>query len=284
MNTLALPGLHWHPSGYATLSGPLRDLAEALDQRFLACAGRDLTHYSVPTFIAVADLEPTAWLRSFPHLATFAASASRAPGMLDALARAQQAGRLPAQTALEPVEQVLTPAACHHLYPGLRDRDLAQDAYLTLRAHCHRREAAYAPLARQWCFQMRELVCIGSRAAVEAFVADCCARIDALVRSLDLEARWLVATDPFFDAQADPKALAQRLEPVKTELTLADGLAVASINRHRSFFGERYRIARAGAPAHSACVAFGIERWLLAVATARGADPAAWRIQARAAA
>lgn len=75
---------------------------------------------------------------------------------------------------------------------------------------------------------------------------------------------------------ADPKALAQILEPVKQELCTRDGLAIASLNKHRSFFGECYEINFGDEAAHSACVAFGIERWLHALFQAHGSDPATW--------
>ena len=42
--------------------------------------------------------------------------------------------------------------------------------------------------------------------------------------------------------------------------------AVASFNLHETFFGRRFGITAAdGGPAWSGCVAFGLERWLLAV-------------------
>jgi hypothetical protein len=40
-------------------------------------------------------------------------------------------------------------------------------------------------------------------------------------------------------------------------------MALASINRHGSFFGERFKIHdRMGKPAHTACLAVGLDRWL----------------------
>ena len=123
---------------------------------------------------------------------------------------------------------------------------------------------------------MRELVCIGEPDAVESFITDCRRRIERLLARLNLSAHWQTATDPFFDPNRDPKALAQQVEPVKRELTLADGLAIASINRHRAFFGECYGIQRLGKPAHSACVAFGLERWLYALVRKAGTDSSRW--------
>jgi len=277
---MKVPGLHWHADGYAAMSGPLLALAQALDRRLSACAGRALEEHAAPTLIALEDLAPVGYLRSFPHLATFAASLEREPQAIARFAASHEgAGRLGAGAPVEKAGHVMTPAACYHLYHLLRGQELATDLYLTLRAPCHRREETFRPLERQWCFQMRELVCIGAPGAVAAFVQRCEAGVDALTRDLEIDARWVEAADPFFDAWGDPKALAQRIEPVKRELVLADGLAIASINRHRAFFGERYRIARSGAPAHSACVAFGIERWVLAIVRSRGADPARWRLE-----
>lgn len=273
-----LPGLHWHPQGYAGLSGPLLKLADELDQRFLSCGDRGpLEAHHAPSFVSLADLAPVGYVGSFPHLATFAATLGREGSALRAFAAAQDGcGATMGSADWEPVRQLLTPAACYHLYPRLRGRTLAGPKYLTIRAHCHRHESSYAPLERQWCFQMRELVCVGPADAVEAFAESSRRRVEDLSRTLGIRAEWRVATDPFFDPDHDPKAIAQRVQPVKLELTLPGGIAISSVNRHRAFFGERYGIVSDGDAAHSACVAFGIERWLLAVVRARGTDPAHW--------
>jgi hypothetical protein len=56
----------------------------------------------------------------------------------------------------------------------------------------------------------------------------------------------------------------QRLLKVKLEYQSLDydGLALASVNRHGSFFGERFNITnRSGEPVHTACLAAGLDRW-----------------------
>jgi hypothetical protein len=61
------------------------------------------------------------------------------------------------------------------------------------------------------------------------------------------------ASDPFFLPRARGKAQMQRLLGTKFELCLPDGLAIASINRHGAFFGDRFDIRLAdGSSAHSA--------------------------------
>lgn len=274
---MRMTGLHWNEAGYAALSGRLAGRFQELDRVFLAWAeelGAD--DHRFPSLIALSDLKPLAYLRSFPHLATFATTLADDDQSLRDFADAH------GESDSAPVDgeagQLLTPAACYHFYPRLQDRSLDGDLYLTTCCACHRREEHYLPLERQWCFHMRELVCIGTREAVDAFVSHCSERIEDLVSRLQIPTRWQSATDPFFDPLRDPKALAQMVEPVKQELVLDDegALAIGSINRHRSFFGECYGIRRDGEPAWSACVAFGLERWLAALSRQHGDDPEAW--------
>ena len=89
------------------------------------------------------------------------------------------------------------------------------------------------------------------------------------------------ATDPFFAPTARAKQLVQRLKELKHELllSLGDGrtTAAASFNLHDTFFGEAFRIrTSSGAPATTACMAFGVERWTLAFLAAHGPDAAQW--------
>ena len=54
-------------------------------------------------------------------------------------------------------------------------------------------------------------------------------------------------------------------------------VAASSFNLHDTFFGEAFDIRLAcGAPATTACVAFGLERWLLAFLVRHGPYAAGW--------
>ena len=284
MNTLALTdlvGLQWSEDGYAALSGGLLDWAKKLDAHIGRWADDfGATDYRFPALISAKSLAPIAYLRSFPHLATFVTSGDRRETSLQELAQdCATADRIAlTEDRFEPVEQLLTPAACYHFYPRLAGSRLRQSVFLSTRCQCFRREEHYLPLQRQWSFEMREIVCIGDTAAIEKFTGNCVSRIEALLKALDLDGSWQIATDPFFDPQADPKALAQILESTKKELCTPDGLAIGSVNHHRSFFGESYDIKIGDEAAHSACVAFGIERWLYAMVQRHGTDTSAWPV------
>ncbi len=290
MNTLAcnlhgpdsmegLDGLHWQSDGYASFSGGLLGRFREIDGLFADwAAGLGAVEYQFPSLISLKKLQPVRYLQSFPHLATLATTFRRDRETLAECAELNADSDTVALTDShhEACSQLLTPAACYHFYPEFQGRTLRGSVRLTTRCNCHRRESNYEPLRRQWSFNMRELVCLGDEEATGWFVDDCRRRIEWLVDVLGLEAKWKVATDPFFDCDNDPKALAQLVAPVKQELCLPDGLAIASINEHRSFFGEAYDIRVGSEHARSVCVAFGLERWLWALADRFGKDPADW--------
>lgn len=271
-------GLGWRQNGHAVLSGPLARLAADCDRGFTVLADAwQAEPEEHAAMIELAGLERVDYLASFPHLATF-------PICLDPdeVNLKEFTGRGPLDaggavrlTGTAPVREVLTPAACYHVYLHHQGESLEEPLHLTTRNTCFRREAYYEPLRRQWSFRMRELVCLGTRAEVAEFLASTTSMVDALCRELDLPVTWELATDPFFQPARNPKYLAQRLQPTKREALFGD-LAIASTNLHEDHFGAAFDITRDGRPAVSGCVAFGIERWLYAVTRRHGADPAGW--------
>ena len=276
---LAPAGLGWQPDGQAVLSGPLQWLGAGCDRAFavLADAWR-AEEEEYPAMIDVAALQAVDYLASFPQLATF-------PVCLDAdeANLAEFAGREPLDpsgsvrfTRTAPVRQVLTPAACYHVYPHHRGETLTGARYLSVGNTCFCREAYYEPLRRQWSFRMRELVCLGSRDEVTAFLARTRDRVAALLGELDLPVEWAAATDPFFQPARNPRYLAQRVVPTKHEALFGEDLAIASVNLHEDHFGAAFGLQRDGRPAVTGCVAFGLERWLYAITRRHGADPAGW--------
>jgi seryl-tRNA synthetase len=271
-------GLQWSGRGYATLTNPLLGLATACDQAILAIAA----HWAAvpeqhPVLMSAEDLHPVGYLSSFPHLVTFAAPLDPAPRHLQTFAATARQDPQAAlnEARLPPPGDVLTPAACYHVYVHHRDCELPAPLVVTTRNTCFRREDHYLPLRRQWSFQMREIVCIGSREEVSDFLSDTRTLVDRLVARLGLSVEWKAATDPFFNPTANPHYLAQKLHPTKHEACYRD-LAIASVNMHEDHFGHAYGIGRRSRAAYSGCVAFGLERWLYALLDRWGSDPDDW--------
>jgi seryl-tRNA synthetase len=261
------PGLRWVGNGQAVLSGALLDLAERVDRRFLAlAAGWGAADHRFPTFLPATVLERIDWFRSFPQLATFPVSLDPDEENLARFVAGRpvdEHGRV-LPTGLAPIRDVLTPAACYHLYDHHQGQAFDRPRYFTTRTTCFRREEHYAPLERQWSFTMREIVCMGTVAETRAFVAEATAQLDGLIAGIGLPVRWEHASDPFFRPSANPQYLMQQVDPTKEELVFDDRLAIASTNLHHDHFGRAFDIRRDGEPVRTACVAFGIERWLAA--------------------
>jgi seryl-tRNA synthetase len=290
LDALADVGLRWHPSGQASLSGPLLRLAAQCDHAFLMLASLwDAQEETHPATLPVADLARAGYLRSFPHQATFAVHLDREADNLDRFVTAVRADDEQIELArTASVREVLTPAACYHVYQSRQGARLDAAAYVTTRNTCFRTEDAYMPLHRQRAFTMREIVCLGPAAQVDAFLERGLLVAQSLIGELDLPTDWVLATDPFFRPAENPGYLMQLVTPVKREAVYLVGgtstLAIASVNRHGDHFGEAFAIEVAGEPTTSGCVAFGLERWLLAITDRHGADPDRWPNPAQAAA
>jgi hypothetical protein len=272
------PDLRWR-GNQAVLAGSLLALYRRLDAAFVRLGTSEAAaEVMYPTLLGAAQLAKLDYFKSFPHLATFACNLDRAADNLETFARGpgvDERGGV-ALTAIEPVTQVLTPAACYHVYVDLAERELSAFRTVTTRATCFRRETHYAPLERQWSFGMREVVGLGGAEDVKAFLARGRLRVARFVDELGLSIEWTAATDPFFDASRNPKFFAQKLDPVKTEMVHRGRLAIGSINFHRNFFGDTFAIHHRGEPAFSGCIAFGLERWIRAILDAHGPDAASW--------
>jgi hypothetical protein len=212
-----------------------------------------------PALLDVASLSRLNVYDNFPHQALVAAPLDlsvRPPGTLTG-----EIDQFPVDE-LEPARLALPTAACFGVYLHFAGRRLADRTVVTVLGRCFRREGHYQDLRRLLSFHMREIVAIGSQEFVREHLAEFDGRIARFAESLGLVTDRQAASDPFYD-RGGQRALMQKLSPVKHEY-LVDDLAIASLNTHRNFFGEKCGITLVGTgePVFTGCVAFGLERWL----------------------
>ncbi len=263
--------------GLATLGHDAVALRQAVDDMFAAWAARCGARSALyPPLLRVADLARFDYFVNFPHLGLCAAAVSDAAAPELARQYLQSPGAQIAASDLEAAGYMLPSAACYGVYLSLSGEDLQAPVTITTIAQCFRREQSYDGLRRLRGFTMREIVTVGHQAQAKDHIAafrdvvlDCAERLGM---PLGVQA----ATDPFFDPRGS-RASSQLLFPVKEEFVSADGVAIASVNYHRNFFGERSGITAEGKPAHSSCVAFGVERWLDALSSHFSGDLVAAR-------
>ncbi|WP_261399462.1 hypothetical protein [Streptomyces misionensis] len=255
------------PSLGAEETALLRLLDDTFEKWGVSAGARPMT---MPPLLPTADLKRLDYYENFPHQAVVATA-------IDVDRRGEycsETGCFPC-SSLQPAELGLPSASCYAVYLDHEGREVAADTLVTVVGWCFRKEERYEGLRRQLGFHMREIVALGSREHADAHLRDFTDRITAFARALDLPLRREAATDPFYD-KGGSKALLQRLSPVKHEFLFED-LAIASVNTHRNFFGDRCSITLAGTgePASTSCVAFGLERWLSALTRRYGTWAAA---------
>lgn len=264
---IAVPGVELaNPGpGLVTLDPVRTALFRGLDQFLTGLAGQLAAPEVLgPPLLSVDGLAKLDYFRNFPHLGV---SAGRfTPDTHAGLA----AGETPAGSPLEPTGHLLPSATCYGLLLSLEGQDVGTGIRLSAAGRCFRNETHYDGLRRLWGFHMREVLYLGSNDGATEHLEDGARFITATAELLGLDLTRAAADDPFYD-KGGSRARLMKLDPVKHEYSAPDGTAIASVNRHRNFFGERLGI-RAGenGPAYSACVAFGLERWVHAMILAHG--------------
>ena len=266
----------------ARFASPLQALIRRGDVHVTAPGCVSLSGLALDVFDAI-DRTVIGWARAL------GAPEHRYPNLIEqsALERAGQQASTVISGQRESAR--LAPAVCYHTYPEFSGRPIGEKPELiTARGQCYRYEGGqHVPLERLWEFTMREIIVIGTRDQVETTRQSLVRQAIALVEALELDAVIETASDPFFTAGDEGRRLMQQAGALKYELRLAidetgRAIAVASFNHHHDFFGARFDMRHAtGVPAHSGCVAFGLERWVLALFAQHGVEPGSWPNAAR---
>lgn len=265
---------HWTANeGLVTLDTEASQLKGLLDAGFVQIAqslGAELMQF--PPLLKVLDVDSLDYFKNFPQLPLAVSTTN--PITLNERRSSDQNSRWAEvdQECLANASHILPPAACYAVYIHHRDSAVGNFKSVTTVANCFRNETHYVGLKRLKSFSMREIVFIGEMQQVTEALG--CARdqVREMARRLRIDTRLENATDPFFDPNST-RAVTQKLFPTKQELVYDDGLAIASANFHRNFFGERFGISSTNSQvAYTACIGMGLERWIHAMLAVNGND------------
>jgi seryl-tRNA synthetase len=235
-----------------------------------------------PPVMSRAQVEKSGYLGSFPNLLGCVCGLHGPEKEVHAaVARFNVGGDW--TESLSPSDLVLAPAACYPVYPiaAARGTVPAQGWLFDVAADCFRREPS-RHLDRLQSFRMREYVCIGTPDHVSAFRERWMVRAQEIARDLGLDFAVDGANDPFFGRIGQMKAVSQMQQQLKFELLVPlrsedKPTACMSFNYHRDHFGLAWAIRLAdGSPAHTGCVAFGMDRLAVAMFQVHGKDVDRW--------
>lgn len=238
-----------------------------------------------PPIINRSHFEKSGYLKSFPHLAGSVHSFAGNERAHLELLQAVEAGR-DWSASLSPASVVLTPAACYPVYPVIAGTLPAGGRLVDVMSYCFRHEPS-DDAGRMQMFRMHEYIRSSDPESVKTWREKWVGRAEQLTAALGLEARTVVASDPFFGRGGKLLEVSQRDQGLKLEIVTAVGsderpTAIISLNYHQEHFGNIFGISTAdGAVAHTACVGFGLERIALALYRRHGFARDCWAPAAR---
>ena len=275
-------------NGIYSLGPLLTRLIEVFEAYFSQLAAEfDAPAHRFPTLISAEKLGRVNYFRAFPHSLTFAAHLREDLYLINDFAEnaSYEADGLNAPPkSFSKIQALLSPAVCYHLYFSLADRPL-QSGQLAVTAvgHCFRYESTNLnSLERMWDFSMREIIFVGPADFVLQNRDRARQQVERFLEGIGLAYKVESANDPFFVGEFRKQAAFQNAFQLKYEIRARlpfkdDTLAVGSYNYHQDFFGRHLNIALPdGKPAHTGCVAFGLERLAYAFVSQFGLEPAAW--------
>ena len=188
--------------------------------------------------------------------------------------------------SLKATEVMMVPAACYPLYPTATGVLPENGRIVDLRTFVFRHEPSVDP-ARMQIFRQREYVRLGTPDEALNHRNYWLKRGEEMLHAVGLDAKPVVANDPFFGRGGRMMAATQKEQDLKYELvvpvaTAEKPTAVVSCNYHLDHFGHAFNIkSHDGANAHTACIGFGLERIALALFKAHGFTPASWPADVR---
>jgi seryl-tRNA synthetase len=261
---------------------------EALDAFITNRREADTEVLRFPPVMNRRHVEKAGYLHGFPHLLGCVCGLQGDEAEIHAALARFNAGA-DWTDALTATDLVLTPAACYPLYPlaEARGRVPAGALKFDVASYCFRRESTHE-IDRLKAFRMREFVCMGSPQQALDFRTRWLERSQGITDDLALpDCRIAPASDPFFGRAAPLIAQSQIEQSLKFELlipvrSVEQPTACMSFNCHRDHFSATWDLRTAdGELAHTACVAFGMDRLALALFATHGLDLTRWPQRAR---
>ncbi|CAJ0868403.1 Amino acid--[acyl-carrier-protein] ligase 1 [freshwater sediment metagenome] len=274
-------------SGVYARSRKYEDVVDGLQSLISRRRPADAEVFRFPPVMSLRQLEKQGYLNSFPQLlGCVCCLHGSEKDIASAVARANAGSDWTAET--RSADLVLSPAACYPIYPIASERGRVPVGGLTfdVAADCFRHEPS-DDIDRLQSFRMREFVRIGSPDEVASFREQWMQHAMRIAADLALPFDIDRASDPFFGRVGQLMAANQVEAALKFELSIsvrqnAAPTACMSFNCHRDHFGKTWDLLQEdGELAHSGCVAFGIDRLVIALFSTHGLEVGDWPASVR---
>lgn len=279
------PGVYTFREPFTTL---IQFLDDSIVRKIASKFGAKHEYY--PAVINGATLNKTNHFTSFPEHIQFVTHLREDLSVIEAFSQAiKEAGgwnegtRVDLNESAAKPQYMINPATCYHCYEGLQDETLeAEGTIVTAVSKCHRYEGGnHRDFGRLLDFTMREVIFVGKPDFVKENRLKSIEMLKDLVSEWELDCHLENANDPFFTSDYEVKASFQRQQEMKFEMRMTipylnTTISVSSSNFHSNTFGNAFNIKAGKRPAVTGCLAFGLERFILAFLSQYGLDESKW--------
>lgn len=285
----------WIGDGLPLFSGDFLVVKKALERYWLTMI---LSHYDAmeienPALWSPRLMQRAQYLSDFPQEATFLFGSKRnsaSLGRLQSSIAQDSDGELvgvDASNILESLELIgfCQPSVCTSCFYAMSKQHPIPEGIFTTYNRVFRNEGT-SRLDRLLSFSVRDVMAVGGQQFVGDSRDTFLLLADQLIEDLDIEAKVMRATDPFFITNAN-KLFLQKTADLKHELqawipSMDQSIAIGSVNLHLDSFGKRFDMRINESFAHSACMGIGFERLTYALFAQNGSDLRCWTKDIRA--
>ncbi len=236
-----------------------------------------------PVLLPIDAYTMTGYLKKTPQYALFCSTVQDEMTVLEQTNDAVESKRI-LEIINEPI-YALSPSACFHTYLEYRNKVLDENTVITFRQNVFRNEGRlnYEEIGRLCDYQVREIVMIGSDKFVTEVRDSVINEIVFLMKELKLQGDIGISSDSFVVPKMQMYKKMQRIDKSKYELHLKvernQSISAASFNLHGKAFTDPFHIEVLNCDETvTACVGFGLQRWVIAFFAQYGFDDDKWPV------
>lgn len=271
--------------GIYVYKGNLLALIRNLDMQVKAISSIfSAQEIDVPTMVPLEGLKKSGYLTSFPQHVFCANEFVPDLENISSLIGHIKSNKLTSlKSFLKDPSLILSPTVCYHCFESLRGTLIEENVTYTALSKCHRHEfKTCVGLERLQTFTMREIIFYGDPDYVSEGLKKVIDETIVLIKRLNLKARIISASDPFFAIDASKKRTYQSMMKLKYELQVylpyADKwISAGSFNNHLETLVKPFEISSEKVGFSSGCVGYGFERFALGVIAQRGFE-SSWEV------
>lgn len=234
-----------------------------------------------PVLLPLDDYSMTGYVRKTPQYAIFCSTVNESLKDLEQTDAAMHDKKV--KEIIKEPRFALSPSACFHTYIEYKDKTLKDNTIVTFRQNVFRNEGRlnYNEIGRLCDYHVREIVMIGSNEFILESRNKIMQKSKELMSKLQLIGDISLASDSFVVPKMQMYRKIQHIDKSKYEMHLNispdKSISTASYNLHGKAFTDPFNISVENCEdTVTACVGFGLQRWVLAFFLQHGLNEESW--------